>query len=102
MDKYYVYIMSSNTKVLYVGMTNNIARRVYEHKNKMNIGFTAKYNVDNLVYFEELADEISAVKREKQLKGWLRGKKIELVEAINPEWKDLSAPWLDKLMGKDR
>ncbi len=68
----------------------------------MNIGFTAKYNVDNLVYFEELADEISARKREKQLKGQLQGKKIKLVETINPEWKDLSAPWLYQLMGKDR
>ena len=100
MDKHYVYIMSSKTKVLYVGMTNNIARRVYEHKNKTNVGFTAKYNVDSLVYFEKVENEVTAKKREKQLKGWLREKKIKLIEEKNPNWEDLSAPWLDKLIGK--
>lgn len=93
--------MSSKAKVLYVGMTNDISRRVYEHKNKMNIGFTAKYNVDCLVYFEEVANKVSAIRREKQLKGWIRDKKIKLVEIQNPNWEDLSKPWLDELMGKE-
>lgn len=100
MDKYYVYIMSSKNKVLYVGMTNNLARRMYEHKNKMNVGFTAKYNVDRLVYFEEADTELKAKKREKQLKGWLKEKKIKLIETKNPMWEDLSEPWMDKLLGK--
>ena len=101
-DKHYVYILSSKAKVLYIGMTNDISRRVYEHKNKMNIGFTARYNVDSLVYYEEVANEVAASKREKQLKGWLRCKKIKLIESKNPNWEDLSKPWLDELMGKEK
>lgn len=66
MDKHYVYILSSKNKVLYVGMTNNLARRLYEHKNKLNVGFTAKYNVYRLVYFEEVDNEIIAKKRENK------------------------------------
>jgi putative endonuclease len=93
--------MSSKAKVLYVGMTNNIERRMYEHKNKMNIGFTAKYNVNKLVYYEEVENELTARKREKQLKGWLREKKIRLIEAMNSEWNDLIAPFLDGIMGKE-
>lgn len=100
MGNYYVYIMSSKTRVLYIGMTNNLFRRMYEHKNKINKGFTAKYNVDNLVYFEEVNDEVTAGKREKQLKGWLRIKKIKLIESLNPKWNDLSAAVLDEVMGK--
>lgn len=100
MDTYYVYILSSKAKVLYVGMTNNLARRMYEHKNKLNPGFTAKYNVDSLVYFEEVENEMAAKKREKQIKGWLREKKIKLIESKNPEWRDLSASFLDRVLGK--
>jgi len=92
--------MSSKAKVLYVGMTNNLARRVYEHMNKTNIGFTARYNVNRLVYFEETEDEITAKKREKQIKDWLRGKKIKLIETTNPNWDDLSSPWMDSILGK--
>ena len=92
--------MSSKAKVLYVGMTNNLARRVYEHKNKINIGFTTRYNVNRLVYFEETGDEITAKKREKQIKGWLRQKKIKLLETTNPNWDDLSTPWMDLILGK--
>ena len=73
---------------------------MYEHKNKINIGFTAKYNIDRLVYFEEVENEQVAKEREKQLKGWLREKKIRLVERLNPEWNDLIAPCLDGIMGK--
>jgi putative endonuclease len=99
MADYYVYIMSSKAKVLYIGMTNNVARRMYEHKNKMKRGFTAKYNVDNLVYFEEVETELAARKKEKRLKGWLREKKRKLIETTNPQWKDSAAPFLDDIMG---
>lgn len=100
MDTHYVYILSSKTKVLYVGKTNNLARRIYEHKNKLNSGFTAKYNVTSLVYFEEVDDRIEAMKREKQIKGWLREKKIKLIETINPFWQDLSEPWMNQTLGE--
>ena len=93
--------MSSKAKVLYVGMTNNLSRRMYEHKNKMNIGFTAKYNVNQLVYFEEAENRVSALKKEKQIKGWLRIKKIELIENKNPGWNDLIDDFLDKILGKE-
>ncbi len=93
--------MSSKAKVLYVGMTNNLPRRMYEHKNKMNIGFTAKYNVNQLVYFEEAENRVSALKKEKQIKGWLRIKKIELIENKNPGWNDLIDDFLDKILGKE-
>jgi len=99
---YYVYILSSRTKVLYVGMTNHLARRIYEHKNKINEGFTAKYNADKLVYFEEVENETSAKKLEKQIKGWLRKRKINLIESKNPNWDDLSSRWMDSLLGKKR
>ncbi|MBQ8196738.1 MAG: GIY-YIG nuclease family protein [Clostridia bacterium] len=88
---YYVYILSSiNNKVLYVGVTNDLKRRVYEHKNKLVDGFTKKYNVNKLVYFEETSDVNSAIKREKQLKKLLRVKKEQLINKINPLWIDLS------------
>ena len=70
-----------------------MTRRVYEHKNKMIDGFTKKYNLTNLVYFEETGDILSAITREKQIKGWLRKKKIVLIESVNPEWGDLSEGW---------
>ena len=79
-----------NNKVLYTGITNNLERRIYEHKNKLIKGFTAKYNVNKLVYFDYTSDVKSAIVREKQIKGWTRQKKNELVQSINPEWKDLS------------
>ena len=75
---------------MYVGVTNNLARRVYEHKNKLVEGFTSKYNVNKLIYFEETKDIEAAIQREKQIKGWKRSRKNELVETINPEWKELS------------
>ena len=79
-----------NDKVLYTGITNNLERRVYEHKNKIIKGFTAKYNVNKLVYFDYTEDVRSAISREKQIKGWSRLKKNELIENTNPKWKDLS------------
>jgi putative endonuclease len=88
---YYVYIMTNwNNKVLYIGITNNLGRRVYEHKNKLVNGFTAKYNVNKLVYFDSTSDVKSAISREKQIKGWTRRKKNELIASLNPGWDDLS------------
>ncbi len=88
---YYVYILTNwSNKVLYIGITNNLVRRCYEHKHKIIKGFTEKYNVNKLVYFDTTNDINEAIKREKQLKGWTRSKKINLVESINPMWNDLS------------
>jgi len=87
--------MMSNRKggVLYTGITNNLARRVYEHKEKLMAGFTNKYNLTKLVFFEETHDVNAAIAREKQIKGWLRKKKIDLIDAQNPDWNDLSEGW---------
>lgn len=93
MNQYYVYIMTNRSKTLYTGVTHDLKRRVYEHKNKLIQGFTSKYNINRLVYFEETPEITSAISREKQIKGWLRMKKIQLIESINPEWKDLSDGW---------
>ena len=89
MKKYFVYILSSKNRTLYIGFTNILARRVYEHKLGVIDGFTKKYNVNRLVYYETLPDLNSAVKREKQLKNWHREWKINLIESMNKEWKDL-------------
>jgi len=94
--QYYVYIMTNNSRTLYTGVTNNLERRVYEHQHKLVPGFTCKYNLTCLIYFEETQDVHSALAREKQIKGWLRAKKIALIESVNPEWKDLSAEWYEK------
>ncbi len=91
---YYVYILTNwNNKVIYIGVTSNLQRRVYEHKNKIIKGFTEKYNLDKLVYFEETEDVVSAISREKQLKKWRRDKKNNLIETFNSEWKDLAVAW---------
>ncbi len=88
--KYYVYILTNKSKTLYVGVTNDLERRIYEHKNKLVEGFASKYNLTKLAYFEETNSAESAISREKQLKGWLRRKKVALIESMNPDWKDLS------------
>jgi len=93
MKKYYVYIVSSKSGTLYIGMTGDLKKRVYEHKHKLVEGFTKKYGVDRLVYFEETGDVSVALVREKELKGWFRKRKIALIETSNPEWKDLSEDW---------
>jgi putative endonuclease len=90
MKDYYVYIMTNKSRTLYTGVTNNLSRRVFEHKNKLIEGFTKKYNIDKLVYFEIFNNPDDAIRREKQIKGWLRKKKIDLIESLNPQWKDLS------------
>ena len=90
MKSYCVYILTNwNNKVMYIGITNNLIRRVYEHKNKLVKGFTEKYNVNKLVYFEETRDVIAAITREKEIKKWRREKKDQLVNRMNPTWKDL-------------
>ncbi|HWP92907.1 MAG TPA: GIY-YIG nuclease family protein [Thermodesulfobacteriota bacterium] len=87
---YYVYIMSNKKNgTLYIGVTNDLSRRVYEHKNDMIEGFTKKYGLHTLVYFEQMEDVHSAIQREKRLKKWNRRWKIELIEKLNPEWMDL-------------
>lgn len=90
MKTYYVYIMSSGRRTLYVGVTNDLERRVYEHREKLYEGFTKRYNVTHLVYFESFTDVRIAIAREKQLKGWSRTKKLALIRSANPDWRDLS------------
>ena len=93
---YYVYIMTNRSKTLYTGVTNNIEQRVWEHKMGTGSEFAAKYKVDRLAYFERFDDIRSAIDREKQIKGLLRIKKIRLIVAANPAWKDLSEGWYDR------
>ena len=91
---YFVYILSNwNDSVLYIGVTSNLPRRLYEHRNGLVDGFTKKYNVHKLVYFEQTNDVYSAISREKQLKKWNRTKKNELIKKANPQWADLSKDW---------
>jgi putative endonuclease len=96
MKQYYVYIMTNNSRTLYTGVTGNLIRRVYEHRNKLVEGFAQKYNITKLVHYEITSDVQAAIQREKQIKGWLRKKKIALMEAANPQWKDLSEGWYEK------
>ena len=93
MNQSYVYIMTNKSRTLYTGVTSNLERRVSEHKHKLVKGFTEKYNITQLVYYEAIGDIRAAIAREKQIKSWLRSKKIALIESLNPEWKDLSADW---------
>ena len=93
---YYVYLLTNwNNKVIYVGVTNDLNRRIYEHKNKLISGFTEKYNLNKLVYFEETCDINAAINREKEIKKWRREKKDILVNQINPNWQDLSDGFKD-------
>ena len=96
MKQYYVYIMTNSSRTLYTGVTDDLVRRAYEHRNKLIEGFTQKYNITRLVYYEITSDVRGAIQREKQIKGWLRKKKIALIEAANPEWKDLSERWYEE------
>jgi putative endonuclease len=82
--------MTNKSGTLYTGVTNNLERRIYEHKHHLINGFTRKYKIEKLIYFEETNDIHAAISREKQIKGWLRKKKIALIESVNPGWKDLS------------
>ena len=93
MKQYYVYIVASKSRTLYTGITDDLVQRVFEHKNKLIEGFTKKYNITNLVYYDVTDDVQAAIQREKQAKGWLQKKKVAPIGAINPEWKDLSDGW---------
>jgi putative endonuclease len=91
MSQYFVYILTNKSnKILYIGVTNNLERRMYEHRNKMVDGFTKRYNLTKLIYFEETSDIRSAIEKEKQLKNWHRDWKITLINRFNPNWDDLS------------
>lgn len=90
MRSFYVYILSNASRTLYVGVTNDLVRRVWEHRQRTGPGFTAKYHVTQLVWFEETVNIAAAIAREKQIKGWKREKKIALVSATNAQWKDLA------------
>ena len=92
---YFVYIIASASRVLYTGVTNDIERRIWEHKTKQLEGFTKKYNCTRLVYFEKFDRVEDAIAREKEIKGWLRKKKIALIECANGAWRDLSWKWFD-------
>ncbi len=93
--RYYVYIMTSPTGSLYTGGTKDLKQRVYQHKHKLIEGFTKKYNITRLAFYEETSDIQSALTREKQIKGWVRRKKIDLVKSANSKWVDLSEGWYD-------
>jgi putative endonuclease len=89
----YVYIMTNRSRTLYTGITNDLGRRVYEHRQGVGSKFASKYRITRLVYYEECLDIREAIAREKEIKGWLRTKKTALIESINPKWDDLSAEW---------
>lgn len=92
---YYVYILASISRVLYTGVTNNLELRIYQHKKAEDKNaFTARYKINRLVYYEEFGSIYNAIEREKQIKGWRREKKIQLIVRLNPVWKDLSLEWL--------
>ncbi len=104
---YYTYIMASRSRTLYIGVTNNIHKRVFQHKWKEHDGFTSRYNCDRLVWFERHNDIVIAIAREKELKDWTRSRKIALIESQNPTWLDLSRDWYeyepaDYLRAQDR
>jgi len=94
---YWVYILASRSKNLYTGVTNNLMRRVLEHKEHLVSGFTVRYRITRLVYFESFSNVRDAIRHEKQTKGWRRSKKVALIEAANPTWQDLAAGWFETL-----
>jgi len=93
---YYVYILTNRSKTLYVGVTGNLHRRVWQHKQGHGSDFCSRYKIDRLVYYESYDDVIKAINREKQLKGLLRIKKIQLIVSMNPTWRDLSEEWYER------
>ncbi len=97
MKEFYVYILFNQSRTLYIGVTNDLIRRMYEHRQKLVRGFTAKYNITQLAYYEGYPNAMSAIEREKQLKGWKRERKIALIEAENPRWEDLSLSLREQL-----
>jgi len=93
MNEYYIYIMSNKSRMLYIGVTNNLERRVHEHQMKLIPGFTHRYGLTRLVYYESTNDIRVAIEREKEIKGWVRRKKTALIHSFNAEWRDLSEEW---------
>ena len=95
-NQYFVYIVTNKRKTtLYAGMANDLHRRMYEHKKGLTKGFTKRYNLTNLMYYEETTSVEAAITREKEIKGWVRRKKVALIEGFNPRWEDLSRDWFD-------
>jgi len=92
--RYFVYILTNKSRVLYIGVTSDLPARLYQHKNKLIDSFTKQYNVNQLAYFEETSNVLEAIAREKQLKGWRRSRKIALIESANPDWRDLGTDLL--------
>ena len=90
---YFTYIVASRSRTLYTGMTSDLLRRIFEHKQKIRKGFSAIYNCNRLVWFERFSEVSDAIQREKELKGWTRAKKIALIQSSNPTWEDLSEEW---------
>jgi putative endonuclease len=90
MSTYFVYILANKTRTLYVGVTNDLVRRVHEHRERATPGFTSRYRVNRLVYFQPATEISAAIDREKEIKGWVRRKKVEMIEAANPDWRDLA------------
>jgi putative endonuclease len=101
---YLTYMVASRSRTLYIGVTGNLKNRIFEHKRKLHEGFSATYNCDRLVWFERFSEVGDAIAREKQLKRWVRAKKVALIEANNPTWVDLSEGWYtrDQLQGPVR
>lgn len=95
MREYYVYILTNKSGTLYTGMTNDLTRRIWEHKKGDIPGFTENYRVNRLLYFEMTGNVNNAIAREKQIKGWSRKKKIELIQTLNPKWENLSLEWFE-------
>ena len=101
MNNYYVYIMSNRSSTLYTGSTNDLPGRVFHHKEKLVDGFTKRYGINRLVYYEVGETREAVVNREKQIKGWTRAKKIALIESVNPTWRDLSSDFMDYMEKTD-
>ena len=95
MAEYFTYILASHSKRIYVGMTNDLVKRLWEHRSSAT-GFVGSYRTTRLVYFETHPNPMNAITREKQIKGWLRSKKVALIETANPLWEDLAAGWFDQ------
>jgi putative endonuclease len=96
MNEYYIYIMSNKSRMLHIGITNNLERRIYEHQMKLIPGFTQRYGLTRLVYYESTSNIIAAIEREKEIKGWVRRRKTAPIHSLNPEWRDLSEEWSNK------
>ena len=99
MRDYFVYILTNESGTLYTGVTNDLERRVYEHKHKLIKGFTKKYNITRLVYYEVIAGVRDAIRREKQIKSWGRRKRLALMQSMNPRWSDLAEGWYEEGAG---